>query len=343
MDLTSLQSLQVPARLPLARLSRLTVSSQMTEVMALFQCIAIPASTRVHIRGTHSVSTTLKFSAFLTSLHSSYSTPISAVEFRTLSFGHSSLGLDYAHDIIHLALYVEPVEEDDICRSTSHWEVSIHVPREARFAYDDGVITDLCNSEFRACLGHITHLQLWEPRATSKVLTSSLGMLPMVSYAAVHVTYGADTRDSFVHALWGERERQAADSGVSLSLPFARLEDIYLEGFHFKPADVEMDMEYDADLGLLRDCFAQRAKHGAKVKTLQIDIGFNVADEDIELLREVVKDVKWDGTEAFDYDFDGDNSEDYEGSYSDGYFSGEEGWSRPRHDDSELHLYEFNH
>ena len=145
---------------------------------------------------------------------------------------------------------------------------------------------------------------------TCDIMAKTLGKLPHL--ASLSLT------DSFPGVAKMLRETQSdynGDSSLALlppKLAFPELRTLTLCQFSFDQVD-------DLPLDSLLQSLIWRYEFGAEIEKLDLQDCFRLDEDDVDLLREVVVDVFWDGVEQ-GYTDDEEDSDDYNDSYDENYY-----------------------
>lgn len=314
-------------------LTKLVVSSKVTEVQAFFHSITFPTSTTVDISANHTTHSALNYTGLLSDVTGSYASSVFELNFQTLVVDHPS------STSFRLQLYLDPVNSEydtSVMVKIPHWRFRVELDGmdDILLPHDDRLLTDFWSSEI-FCLREVTHVHLNQAGITVDVLKSTVGSLPEVCFIRL-VALAGGTGSAIMDLL-----SDTINSADNLEMPliFPKLATIDFERVRFNSTKASSTAAYDIDFGLLRNCLAQRAAHGASVEKLKICLCIGVQEADILLLRENIETVYWDKvdweafTEMFGREFDAyedteeDDEEDeeyWEDDYDDPEFSDDE-------------------
>ena len=136
----------------------------------------------------------------------------------------------------------------------------------------------------------------------SKTWLKTFGKLPLLEQ--VHVQ--SYTAQSFLNALM--YKTQAADQSKTAyyDVSFPKLRYIHLDDTDFTGINYIGSISVD----MLMDCFMERYERNAEIQVLHLDDCYNISDEDVERLQEIVVDVIWDGVERISA-YDSEEERDY--------------------------------
>ena len=177
----------------------------------------------------------------------------------------------------------------------------------------------------------LTNLQLsTSHRIDSKTLLKTFARPPLLE--RVNVT--SDAAHSFFTALI--HKTKAANKSITAyrTVSFPRLRCIYLDGTDFTGVGTNLG---SISAVMLMDCLMERCERNAEVQELHLENCYNLFEDDVEGLREVVVNVDWDeveqtfseSEEEIYYDSDGNTIDDFA---SDDYYDYDDfpaGYGRP--------------
>jgi hypothetical protein len=173
----------------------------------------------------------------------------------------------------------------------------------------------------------------------SKTWLETFGKLPRLERVHVKSIRAQPFFDALVYKTKAANKSKTSYRNVS----FPKLRYIHLDGTHF--AETNMEPRYNSrsnvkesmvSLDLLIDCLMERYERNAEIYELHLDDCYNIQEEDVEKLEEIVVDVFWDGMalglsseydseEEREYDSDGNAIDDLDYDYDDYSFSGSYG------------------
>lgn len=290
------QPLPVDRVVAFPRLSHIAISSSVPECANLLQRISIPdiATIKLICKGTdtsdHDFSTILDILPRLGgATHPSSDNK---------AFG-KPLHILHVQNAMPTSLLVQgwsvsPTSKDIIPRSPPRIDLQLIWPR-----YDPSVLEGVMSTACRSLpLSHLRCLRLSHlDNVTSSTWADTFGRLSKLH--VLHVI--ANSPHSLIDALCGVcavdtpkpttspilRKRKSTIPTIN----FPSLQTLILEAANFN------DVHEGMSLNRLRDCLMKRCEYRAEVHELRLDDCSYLLDEDIELLKEIVVDVGWDGLE----------------------------------------------
>jgi hypothetical protein len=134
----------------------------------------------------------------------------------------------------------------------------------------------------------------------SKTWLTTFGKLSLLEQ--VHVQ--SSTTQSFLNALMYKTKAADKSKTAYCDVSFPKLRYIHLDDTDFKGIEsISVDM--------LMDCLMERYERNAEVQVLRLDDCWNISDEDVQRLEEIVVDVIWDGAERTSA-YDSEEERDYD-------------------------------
>ena len=160
-------------------------------------------------------------------------------------------------------------------------------------------------------LSALTQLQL-VPTAEcidSKTWLKTFGKLPRLE--RVHVK--SFRARSFFDALVYKTKVADKSKNSYCNVSFPKLRYIHLDGTHFVETNVETRSMSMVSLDLLMDRLMERYERNAEIYELHLDDCYNISEEDVEKLEEIVVDVFWDGVEqGLSSEYDSEEEREYD-------------------------------
>ena len=145
----------------------------------------------------------------------------------------------------------------------------------------------------------LTHLRLSIPLAIANTWVKISAKLPLLEWVHLNCT-AHPFLTALVHKTKGAENSIAAYRTVCFpKLRYICLNGNDFAGKHFNSISVDTLME----------CLMERCERNAEVQELHLENCYNLSEDDIEGLREIVVNVEWDGIEENFYEPDGDTIE----------------------------------
>jgi hypothetical protein len=126
----------------------------------------------------------------------------------------------------------------------------------------------------------------------SKIWLKTFGKLPLLERAHIMNSY---TVPSFLSALVYKTEAAEKSQTAYHDVSFPKLRYIHLEDVDFNETNIEPGL-----FDMLMDCLIERYERHAEVQGLRLGDCYNLSEEHVNRLEEIVVDVIWDGIEQID-------------------------------------------
>jgi len=302
-------TLPVDRIVALPRLSHIAISSSVPECASLLQRITIPdtATLKLACKGTdstdHDFSTIFSALPRLRGIRPDNDEKVFGKPLQVLHVQNAM-----PTSVLVQGWSIAPTSREVIPRSPPRIELQLSWPR-----YDPSVLEEVMTAACKSLpLVHLRFLRLSHlDHVTPLAWADTFGTLPKLN--TLHVI--ANSPYSLITSLCGPlADTQKVTTSPILrrrkpAINFPHLRTLILEAANFKYKGMAVDE--------LRDCLMKRCEYKAEVQELRLDDCSYLLYEDVDLLKEIVVDVEWDGVEQGFTDDESDEDVSFGYGYDD--------------------------